>query len=380
MSGEKDKRNHAAKPAQSRSALPLDQIIQGDCIEIMKSLPENSVDLIFADPPYNLQLRGDLFRPNNTKVDAVNDDWDRFDSLKTYDTFTRNWLTAARRILKDTGTIWVIGSYHNIFRVGAAMQDIGYWVLNDIVWRKSNPMPNFRGKRFTNAHETMLWCAKHQAQKKYTFNYDAMKMLNDELQMRSDWVIPICSGSERLKVNGEKAHTTQKPEALLHRVILASSHEGEVVLDPFFGSGTTGAVAKRLRRRFIGIEKEDAYVEVASERIKAVRPFGQVAAGITPSRRAEPRVPFGWVVERGLLAPGAILYDQRKRYSVRVRADGSVASHDMSGSIHRIGAHVQGAPACNGWTFWHFEKKGTLVPIDILRQQLRAEMAAEAAA
>ncbi len=362
-----------------RSALPLDQILQGDCIEIMKSLPENSVDLIFADPPYNLQLRGDLFRPNNTKVDAVNDDWDRFDSLKTYDTFTRNWLTAARRILKDTGTIWVIGSYHNIFRVGSAMQDIGYWVLNDIVWRKTNPMPNFRGKRFTNAHETMIWCAKHQAQKKYTFNYDAMKMLNDELQMRSDWVLPICSGNERLKVNGEKAHTTQKPEALLHRVILASSNEGEVVLDPFFGSGTTGAVAKRLRRRFIGIEKEDAYVAVARDRIRAVRPFGEKEAAITPSRREAPRVPFGWVIERGLLSPGAVLYDQRKRHAVRVRADGSVAAHDMSGSIHRIGAHVQGAPACNGWTFWHFENKGQLVPIDVLRQQLRAEMAAEVA-
>jgi modification methylase len=379
MSGENDKRNQRARSASSGPALPLDRVIQGDCIEVMKSLPANSVDLIFADPPYNLQLRGELFRPNNTRVDAVNDDWDRFDSLKTYDTFTRNWLTAARRILKDTGSIWVIGSYHNIFRVGSAMQDIGYWVLNDIIWRKSNPMPNFRGKRFTNAHETLLWCAKHQAQKKYTFNYDAMKMLNDELQMRSDWVIPICSGSERLKVNGEKAHTTQKPEALLHRVILAASNEGEVVLDPFFGSGTTGAVAKRLRRRFIGIEKEDAYVAVARQRIQAVRPFDEEAASVTPSRRDAPRVPFGWVVERGLLTPGAMLYDQRKRYAVRVRADGSVASHDTSGSIHRVGAHVQGAPACNGWTFWHFETKGNLVPIDVLRQQLRAEMGSEVA-
>ena len=350
------------------------KIVLGNCIEVMNALPEKSVDLIFADPPYNLQLKGELHRPNNSKVDAVTDAWDRFDSFEAYDRFTRDWLKAARRVLKDDGALWVIGSYHNIYRVGAALQDEGYWILNDVIWRKSNPMPNFRGKRFTNAHETLLWCAKSEEQKRYTFNYEAMKALNEELQMRSDWVIPICSGGERLKVNGEKAHATQKPEALLHRVLLATSKPGDLVLDPFFGSGTTGAVAKMLRRDFIGIEREKRYVELARKRIAAVTPLEEEAIATTTSKREQPRVPFGSIVESGLLKPGTKLFGPNKRHWAKVRADGTLAYPNGAGSIHRVGAMVQGAPACNGWTFWHFEAKGTLVPIDMLRQQVRAEM------
>ena len=354
--------------------LPLDQVLLGDCIELMRTLPPACVDLVFADPPYNLQLEGELHRPDNSRVDAVDDDWDRFDSFAAYDAFTRAWLREVRRVLKDTGSLWVIGSYHNIFRVGTILQDMEYWILNDVVWRKSNPMPNFRGKRFTNAHETMIWCAKSREQKRYTFNYDSMKALNEDLQMRSDWLIPICNGNERLKLEGRKAHATQKPEALLHRVLLAASNKGDVVLDPFMGSGTTGAMAKRLGRRFIGLEREPGYVELARGRIAAEQQVADEALAVTPSKRAAPRVPFGWLVERGMLPAGATLYDARRRHAARVRADGSLASADVTGSIHRVGAHVQGAPACNGWTFWCFEHEGQLVPIDVLRQKLRAEL------
>jgi modification methylase len=363
---------------QPAFSLPLDQIVHGDSIEVMANLPSGSVDLIFADPPYNLQLENELRRPNNTLVDAVDDEWDRFDSFEDYDAFTRAWLTEARRILKDEGTIWVIGSYHNIYRVGATMQDLGFWFLNDIVWRKTNPMPNFRGTRFTNAHETLLWCARSREQKRYTFNYHAMKALNDDLQMRSDWSLPICSGRERLKQNGEKAHTTQKPESLLYRVILASSNEGDVVLDPFSGSGTTAAVARKLGRRYVGIEREERYVTVARERLRSVTPLKPGDLATTQSKRAQPRIPFGRVVERGLLDPGQVLFDAQRRYVARVRADGSLVtdggSGRLEGSIHKVGAAVQGAPACNGWTFWHFDVEGKSVPIDILRQQLRAEL------
>jgi modification methylase len=355
------------------SALPLNQILLGDCVEALNRLPEKSVDMVFADPPYNMQLNGDLHRPNNSLVDAVNDDWDKFDTFEAYDRFTNDWLTAARRVLKDDGTLWVIGSYHNIFRVGAALQNLGYWVLNDVVWRKNNPMPNFRGKRFTNAHETMIWCSKSK-DARYTFNYEAMKALNEDLQMRSDWLLPICSGSERLKVNGEKAHTTQKPEALLYRVVLAATNPGDVILDPFFGTGTTGAVAKRLGRSFIGLEREEKYVAVAEERIRQVTTLAPEDLEVTRSKRQEPRIPFGWVVERGLLSPGQILFDSRRRYTAKVRADGSLVSADATGSIHKIGAHVQGADACNGWTFWHFDVEGKPVSIDVLRQKLRAEL------
>jgi modification methylase len=351
------------------------RILVGDCIEQMNALPESSVDMIFADPPYNLQLSGELHRPNNTKVEGVEEDWDRFTSLAQYDTFTRDWLTAARRILKASGSIWVIGSYHNIFRVGTALQDLGYWVLNDIIWRKTNPMPNFRGKRFTNAHETLIWCAKSQTARP-TFNYQAMKALNEGIQMRSDWLIPICGGAERLKQDGRKAHPTQKPEALLHRVILSSTNPGDLILDPFFGTGTTGAVAKRLGRNWLGIEREANYIEVANDRIAATEPAPEnLTVLMTPEKRTAPRVPFGNVVERGLLRAGDKLFDIRKRVTARVNADGSIAIKGMRGSIHQVGANVQNAPSCNGWTYWHYERKGKILPIDALRDRVRLEMA-----
>lgn len=350
-------------------------IIKGDCIAAMNALPEKSVDLIFADPPYNLQLGGDLTRPDQSKVDAVTNDWDKFESFATYDRFTQEWLKAARRVLKDNGAIWVIGSYHNIFRVGATLQDLGYWIMNDVVWRKTNPMPNFRGTRFTNAHETLIWATKSAEQKKYTFNYDAMKALNEDLQMRSDWLLPLCTGGERLKdAAGDKAHPTQKPEALLHRVLLATTNPGDTVLDPFFGTGTTGAVAKKLGRKFIGIERDEGYIKVARERLRLITPGAADDLKVTGSKRAEPRVPFGVIVERGLLSPGTVLTDPSRRHAARVRADGSLSCRDATGSIHKIGAHVQGLEACNGWTYWHFKTDGKLKPIDLLRQKVRAEM------
>jgi len=349
-------------------------ILEGDCIEQLAALPDGCVDVVFADPPYNLQLAGELTRPNNSRVDGVDDDWDKFDTLQAYDEFTRAWLTEAHRALSDDGTLWVIGSYHNIFRVGAILQDLGFWILNDVVWRKSNPMPNFRGRRFTNAHETMIWASKNQ-DSKYTFNYEAMKALNDDLQMRSDWLLPICNGGERLKNDdGKKAHPTQKPEALLHRVVLASSRVGDVILDPFFGSGTTGAVAKQLGRDFIGIERDPDYIELAKKRIAKTRRIDETDLLETPSKREQPRIPFGWLVERGLLRPGEKLYAPNRRHAAKVRADGTIVTGEDRGSIHKMGAAVQGAPACNGWTFWHVDIEGKLVPIDVLRQKLRAEL------
>ena len=352
-----------------KTELPLDTIIEGDCIAEMARLPDKSVDVIFADPPYNLQLGGDLFRPEGGKVDACDDEWDKFDSLTAYDDFTREWLAEARRILKDDGTIWVIGSYHNIYRVGALLQDAEFWILNDIVWRKANPMPNFRGTRFTNAHETLIWCAKDE-KARYTFNYRAMKALNDDLQMRSDWVLPICSGSERVKDDaGDKAHPTQKPEALLYRILLACTKPGDVVLDPFFGTGTTGAVARRLGRKWIGIERERSYVKVARQRIEATLPLDESAMTVMADKRSQPRVAFGLLVESGMVPPGSILTDSKRRWSATVNADGSIACEGNSGSIHKIGATLQGAPSCNGWTFWHVEHEGGLQLIDMLRQK-----------
>jgi modification methylase len=355
--------------------LPLNTVIVGDCIDELRLLPEASVDLVFADPPYNLQLNNELYRPDNSRVDAVDDDWDKFGSFSAYDTFTREWLSACRRVLKPSGSLWVIGSYHNIFRVGAILQDLGFWVLNDVVWRKSNPMPNFRGRRFTNAHETMIW-ASMGPKASYTFNYEAMKALNEDLQMRSDWLFPICSGAERLREEcGRKTHPTQKPEALLHRIILASSEPGDSVLDPFLGSGTTAVVAKRLGRNFVGIEREESYAEAAKARLDADAALDPASLQVTKGKRAEQRIPFGTLVELGLIAPGTALYDSAARHEAKVRADGSIVSAGAQGSIHKIGAQVQGALACNGWTFWHYEADGTLTPIDTLREAARAKLA-----
>ncbi len=364
-------------PATEAAArkLPLDEIIIGDCIASMNALPAGSVDLVFADPPYNLQLGGELHRPDNSQVDAVDNDWDRFDSFAAYDEFTREWLAAARRILKPNGAIWVIGSYHNIFRVGSAVQDLGYWILNDVVWNKSNPMPNFKGTRLTNAHETLIWASRSK-NSKYTFNYDALKTANEDVQMRSDWwTFPICSGSERLKdAEGRKAHPTQKPEALLHRIMVATTKPGDVVLDPFFGTGTTGAVAKLLGRHFIGLERDQEYAAFAQHRINKVRKANGEDLQVMTGKKAEPRVPFGALVEHGLLRPGDRLYCPKKRHVARVRADGSLANGDHQGSIHRMGAYVQNAPSCNGWTFWHFKTDDGLAPIDLLRRKFRAEI------
>ena len=354
-------------PAVADTPLPLDSIIMADCIAAMRALPANSVNCIFADPPYNLQLGGELHRPDGSHVDAVTDDWDKFESLKHYDAFTRAWIAEAHRLLKDDGTIWVIGSYHNIFRVGTAVQDLGFWILNDIVWRKANPMPNFRGTRFTNAHETLIWASKGE-KARYTFNYRSMKTLNDELQMRSDWEFPICGGPERLKQDGHKVHPTQKPEALLYRVLLACTKPGDVVLDPFFGTGTTGAVAKRLGRHWIGIEREAGYCAAAAARIDAALPLDESALATMQSPRSQPKVAFGQLVENGYLMPGAVLVDAKRRWRATVRADGSLLSDcGAVGSIHKLGAVLQGAPACNGWVFWHHEADG-LKPIDTLRQ------------
>ena len=366
-------------PAPLPDARPdwLNGIIKGDCVASLEKLPANSVDLVFADPPYNLQLGGDLLRPDESRVDAVDDAWDAFDTFEAYDAFTRAWLLAVRRVMKPQATIWTIGSYHNIFRVGAIMQDLGFWVLNDVIWRKANPMPNFRGRRFTNAHETMIWATLKKETRGYTFNYDACKMANDERQMRSDWFFPICTGSERIKgADGSKAHPTQKPEALLHRILMASSKPGDVVLDPFFGSGTTGAVAKRLARNFVGIEREQDYIDAARARIDAIVPADAAALATTKGKRAEPRVAIGQLVECGMIEPGAWLTDAKRRWRARLRIDGSLECGEATGSIHKIGAAVQGAATCNGWTFWHQEDAtGRLEPIDAVRALYRKALA-----
>jgi modification methylase len=351
----------------TRPVLPLGQILSGDCIEAMRSLPSASVDMVFADPPYNLQLGGDLNRPDGSHVDAVTDHWDQFDSFAVYDKFTREWLSEARRVLKPNGSLWVIGSYHNIFRVGSILQDLGFWILNDVVWRKANPMPNFKGTRFTNAHETLIWASQGE-KARYTFNYRTMKTLNDELQMRSDWVLPICGGPERIKRDGHKAHPTQKPEALLYRVMLATTNKGDVVLDPFFGTGTTGAVAKRLGREWIGCEREAVYRDVAMERIEKELPLDESAISTMQAGKSAPKVAFGTLIETGWIAPGSVVFDKKRRIKATVRTDGSLMSGLDSGSIHGLGAKVQGAPSCNGWTYWHIEHEGELKPLDAIRQ------------
>ncbi|MFM5884984.1 MAG: site-specific DNA-methyltransferase [Novosphingobium sp.] len=364
---EKTRARLSAASEAVRGELPLGRILDGDCIEAMRTIPEASVDMIFADPPYNLQLGGDLSRPDGSHVDAVTDHWDQFDSFAAYDKFSREWLTEARRVLKPNGSLWVIGSYHNIFRLGAMLQDMGFWILNDVVWRKANPMPNFKGTRFTNAHETLIWCSMGE-KAKYTFNYRAMNTLNDELQMRSDWVLPICGGQERLKKGGHKVHPTQKPEALLYRVMLATTNKGDVVLDPFFGTGTTGAVAKRLGREWIGCERESLYREAALERIELALPLDESAVTTMQSPKSAPRVAFGALVETGWIAPGTVITDKKRKVQATVRADGSLVCGAESGSIHGLGAKLQGAPSCNGWSYWHVEHEGAVKPLDAIRQ------------
>jgi modification methylase len=359
---------------RTRGGVLQDRVLVGDCLQELGKLPAGSVDLVFADPPYNLQLDGELLRPNNTRVDGVDDDWDKFASFADYDCFSRAWLAECRRLLKPDGAIWVIGSYHNIFRLGVALQDLGFWIQNDIIWRKTNPMPNFRGRRFTNAHETLIWAAR-EAKSRATFNYEALKANNDDLQMRSDWLFPICCGPERLKdADGRKAHPTQKPEALVYRVLLASTNPGDLVLDPFFGTGTTGAVARRLGRRWLGIERNPAYAAAARDRIGKVRPYPLSVLETLRPKRLEPRVAFGTIIELGILEPGVTLTDERGGVAAEVKADGTLTVAGQQGSIHRLGAHVQGKAACNGWTFWHYEVEGKRKPIDGLREEARRQL------
>ena len=364
-------------PVVGEASVPCaNTILKGDCVSSLERLPGASVDLVFADPPYNLQLGGDLHRPDQSRVDACDDHWDQFDSFAAYDAFTRAWLLAVHRVMKKDASLYVIGSYHNIFRVGAILQDLGFWIMNDIVWLKSNPMPNFRGKRFTNAHETMIWATKTKDAKP-TFNYDALKAFNEDTQMRSDWHLPLCTGSERLKDGGgQKVHPTQKPEALLYRVLTASSKPGDLVLDPFFGTGTTGAVAKKLGRDYIGVEREQAYIDAAMARIEAIEPAEGMALEMQKGKRQEKRIPFGALLENGLMSAGTELSCSKGKHKALVRADGSLKSGDHTGSIHKVGALVQGAEACNGWTFWHTGSGKTRTPIDALRQDLRTRMKA----
>ena len=350
-------------------------IIEGECVDILSRIPDNSVDLVFADPPYNLQLGGGLTRPDHSNVAGVTDEWDRFDSFDAYDLFTHQWLTECRRILKDNGAIWVIGSYHNIFRVGTILQDSGFWIQNDVIWLKTNPMPNFKGTRLQNAHETLIWAGKNQ-KSKVTFNYDALKVFNGDKQMRSDWTIPLCTGAERLKGDdGKKVHPTQKPESLLRRVLLASTHPGDIVLDPFSGTGTTAAVAKSLGRQYVGIERDKTYIQHSRARLEAVEPIEAENLEVQKSKRALPRVSFGTLIERGFLKPGDRIWSPKRRYEARIRVDGSVKAGAATGSIHRVGAEVSNRPACNGWTFWHYETdKRDLAPIDLLRRRYRDEI------
>ena len=346
------------------------KIVLGNSLKELKKIPSETFDLVFADPPYNLQLRNELIRPDRSKVNAVNDKWDKFESFKSYDEFTIDWLTECRRILKKNGSIWIIGSYHNIFRVGYIVQDLGFWILNDVIWNKNNPMPNFRGTRFTNAHETLIWASKNE-KSKYTFNYQSLKCLNDDLQMRSTWNLPICSGKERLKSNGVKIHSTQKPESLLHRIILASSNKDDFILDPFLGSGTTAVVSKKLGRNYFGIEKEKNYFDAANKRLKNTKIIENEYLDTLENNRTKPRIPFGSLVEMGLIRPGTKIYDQKKKINAKIMVDGSIKYHQSEGSIHKVAAQIIGAESCNGWTYWHYVSGNSLKPIDHLRQRLR---------
>ena len=346
------------------------KIINGDSLEELKKIPRETFDLIFADPPYNLQLKSELTRPDRSKVSAVNDKWDQFENFKKYDDFTYEWLSECKRILKKDGAIWVIGSYHNIFRVGTAIQNLGFWILNDVIWNKNNPMPNFRGTRFTNAHETLIWASKSE-KSKYTFNYQSLKCLNDDLQMRSNWDLPICNGSERLKKDGKKIHSTQKPEALLHRILLATSNKNDLILDPFLGSGTTATVAKKLGRNYFGIEKEKNYFDATKKRLENTDIIKDEYLDTLQNNRSKPRIPFGSLVEMGLIKPGTEIYDQKKKVNAKIMVDGSIKYQKSEGSIHKIAAKILGAESCNGWTYWHYQSGSTLKPIDELRERLR---------
>ncbi|MDC3186303.1 DNA methyltransferase [Candidatus Pelagibacter sp.] len=345
------------------------KIINGDSIEELKKIPRETFDLIFADPPYNLQLKSELVRPDRSKVNAVNDKWDQFENFKKYDEFTYEWLSECKRILKKNGAIWVIGSYHNIFRVGTAIQNLGFWILNDVIWNKNNPMPNFRGTRFTNAHETLIWASKSE-KSKYTFNYQSLKCLNDDLQMRSNWDLPICSGAERLKKNGKKVHSTQKPEALLHRVLLASTNKDDMILDPFLGSGTTATVAKKLGRNYFGIEKEKNYFKAAEKRIKNAKPIEDDLLDTLKNNRSKPRIPFGSLVELGIIKPGTNIFDNKKKINAKILADGSIKHSNTEGSIHKVAANILGTDSCNGWTYWYYESGKDLRSINDLRKNL----------
>ena len=351
--------------------LPINTILHGDCREILAGLPEKSVDLVFADPPYNLQLQNELYRPDLSHVDGVDDTWDKFSSFAEYDQFTREWLSACRRVLKDTGALWVIGSYHNIYRVGAILQDLDYWILNDVIWLKTNPMPNFRGVRFTNAHETLIWAQKKRGAR-HTFNHQGLKTLNDDLQMRSDWLIPLATGKERIKVNGEKAHSTQKPESLLYRVLFSSTNPGDLVLDPFFGSGTTGAVAKKMQRNWIGIEKHEKYIQMARDRISLIEP-APLEALTCPERRQETRIPFGALLEAGLLQPGQLLWlVKNEEITAAIRADGKIICNGFAGSIHSAAKNFLRGSSVNGWDSWYIKnEKGEKILLDELRSKIR---------
>ena len=345
------------------------KIVNGDSLKELKKIPDETFDLVFADPPYNLQLKNQLSRPDQSKVSAVNDKWDQFENFRKYDEFTFEWLSECKRVLKKNGAIWVIGSYHNIFRVGYTIQNLGFWILNDVIWNKNNPMPNFRGTRFTNAHETLIWASKSE-KSKYTFNYQSLKCLNDDLQMRSNWNLPICSGTERLKKNGKKIHSTQKPEALLHRILLATTNKNDLVLDPFLGSGTTAAVAKKLGRKYYGIEKEKTYFKAVEQRLKDIKPIEDDFLDTLKNNRSKPRIPFGSLVELGIIKPGTIIFDNKKKINAKIMADGSIKHQQAEGSIHKVAATILGAESCNGWTYWHYNMNGNIVPIDHLRQRL----------
>ena len=347
----------------------LNNIVNGDSLKLLKEIPSKSFDLVFADPPYNMQIGQKLKRPDESKVNGVSDKWDQFDSFEHYDSFSKEWLTECKRILKDNGSLWVIGSYHNIFRLGYHLQNLNFWILNDVIWRKNNPMPNFRGTRFTNAHETLIWASKNK-KSKYTFNYQSLKCLNDDLQMRSDWILPICNGKERLKKNGKKIHSTQKPEALLHRIILASTNKGDIVFDPFIGTGTSAVVAKKLGRKYFGIEKDKLYFASAQDRLNKTKIIEDNYLDTIQNNKLKPRIPFGSLIEMGLLKPGTILFDPKQKFNAKIMVDGSIKHKNSEGSIHKVAASIMGTESCNGWTYWHYNLNGSIIPIDQLRQRL----------